>query len=56
MTAIAPTSHMRRAFACWPSRLGVAGLVILALSLGSEVLANARESAGLAVATAAAEP
>ena len=40
MTSIAATSRLRRAFACWPSRLGLAALIALGVSWGSEALAD----------------
>lgn len=40
MTTIAPPNSLRRAFGCWPSRIGAVGLVALAFSLGSEAFAT----------------
>lgn len=39
MTAIASRNSFRRAFACWPSRIGALALIALALSAGSEAFA-----------------
>lgn len=40
MTAIASRSPVRRAFACWPSRIGAAALLALGLSVGSDAFAD----------------
>lgn len=39
MTAIASRNSFRRAFACWPSRIGALALIALAVSAGSEAFA-----------------
>ncbi|WP_378798877.1 hypothetical protein [Methylopila henanensis] len=52
MTTIASCSRVRRAFACWPSRIGVAALVLLGVSWGSEAFAQ-HEAGGAAYEQAA---